>query len=84
MTNSSDTIRNQTRDLPTCSTVPQRTALPRASYLANTKKYVLSRICSSIYVPLLQNYCLHASVFIVNGSEQRYTSCKFESINHDR
>jgi hypothetical protein len=36
-----------------------------ASYLANTKKYVLSRICSPIYVPLLQSYCLHASVFIV-------------------
>jgi hypothetical protein len=29
MKNSSDTIGNQTRDLPTCSAVPQPTALPR-------------------------------------------------------
>ena len=28
MKNSSDTIRNQTRDLPACSAVPQPTALP--------------------------------------------------------
>jgi len=31
MKNSSDTIGNRTRDLPTCSAVPQPTALPRAS-----------------------------------------------------
>jgi len=30
MKNSSDTIGNRTRDLPTCSTVPQPTTLPRA------------------------------------------------------
>jgi len=30
MKNSIDTIGNQTRDLPTCSAVPQPTALPRA------------------------------------------------------
>jgi hypothetical protein len=30
MKNSSDTIGNQTRDLPTCSAVPQPNALPRA------------------------------------------------------
>ena len=30
MKNSNDTIGNQTRDLPTCSAVPQPTALPRA------------------------------------------------------
>jgi len=30
MKNSSDTIGNRTRDLPTCSAVPQPTALPRA------------------------------------------------------
>jgi hypothetical protein len=33
MKNSSDTIGNRTRDLPTCSTVPQPTALPRAPLL---------------------------------------------------
>jgi len=32
MKNSSDTIGNQTRDLPTCSVVPQPTALPRAPH----------------------------------------------------
>ena len=31
MKNSNDTIGNQTCDLPTCSAVPQPTALPRAS-----------------------------------------------------
>ena len=31
MKNSSDTIGNRTRDLPTCSAEPQPTALPRAS-----------------------------------------------------
>jgi len=30
MKNSNDTIGNRTRDLPTCSVVPQPTALPRA------------------------------------------------------
>jgi hypothetical protein len=30
MKNSKDTIGNQTRDLPTCSAVPQPTAPPRA------------------------------------------------------
>ena len=30
MKNSNDTIRNRTSDLPTCSAVPQPTALPRA------------------------------------------------------
>jgi len=30
MKNSNDTIGNKTRDLPTCNTVPQPTALPRA------------------------------------------------------
>jgi len=33
MKNSSDTIGNQTRDLLTCSSVPQLTALPCAPYL---------------------------------------------------
>jgi hypothetical protein len=30
MKNTNDTIGNRTRDLPTCSAVPQPTALPRA------------------------------------------------------
>ena len=33
MKNYSDTIGNQTRDLPTCSAVSQPTALPRAPFL---------------------------------------------------
>jgi hypothetical protein len=32
MKNSNDTIGNRTRDLPTCSAVPQLTVLPRAPY----------------------------------------------------
>jgi hypothetical protein len=38
--------------------------VPFYLYLANTKKYSLLRICSSIYVAQLENYCLLASVFI--------------------
>ena len=33
MKNFHDTIGNRTRDLPTCSAVPQPTALPRAPHL---------------------------------------------------
>jgi len=33
MRNSNDAIKNRTRDLPTCSTVPQSTAPPRAPYV---------------------------------------------------
>jgi len=36
MKNSNDTIGNRTRDLPTCSAVPQPTALSRAPYLMYT------------------------------------------------
>ena len=36
MKNSSDTIRNQTRDLPVCSAVPEPTAPPRAPHVAGT------------------------------------------------
>jgi len=32
MKNSNDTIGNRIRDFPTCSAVPQPTALPRAPY----------------------------------------------------
>ena len=41
MKNSSDIIGNRTRDLPTCSTVPQPTALPRAP--------ALLRYCLTLY-----------------------------------
>ena len=39
MKNSNDTIGNRTRDLPTCSTVPQPTALPRDSYGGGCENY---------------------------------------------
>ena len=38
MKNSSDTIGNRTRDLPTCSAVPQPTALRRAPYVYISKE----------------------------------------------
>jgi hypothetical protein len=34
MKNSNDTTGNRTRDLPTCSAVPQPTALPRGPFTA--------------------------------------------------
>ena len=41
MKNSSDTIGNRTRDLSTCSTVPQPTAQPRAPFMFG-KLYILT------------------------------------------
>ena len=38
MKNFNDTIGNRTRDLPTCSAVPQPTALPRAVYVCKEHK----------------------------------------------
>ena len=70
MKNSSDTIGNQTRDLPTCSAVPQPTALPCAPYLCcrffYIKKWKLSleidENCGNTFqedthLCTLQSYC---------------------------
>ena len=43
MENSSDTIGNRTRDLPTCNAVPQPTALPRAPRTRMTIEYKQDR-----------------------------------------
>ena len=53
MKNSSDTIGNRTRDLPTCSAVPQPTALRRAPHL------FITRIKDSMTVTTPQSYCVH-------------------------
>jgi len=37
MQNSNDTIGNRTRDLPTCSAVPQPTAPPRAHLISSSE-----------------------------------------------
>jgi len=62
MKNSNDTNGNQTRDLPTCSVVPQQTAPPRApllhviriknkeTYPENILRYILS---PSLYDPTI-------------------------------
>jgi len=42
MKNSNDTIGNRTRDLPTCSAVPQPTAPPRPKRVADEIKTVKS------------------------------------------
>jgi hypothetical protein len=47
MKNSTDTIRNRTRDLPTCSAVPQLTAPPRAPTEANNIA-ILTEHCQSL------------------------------------
>jgi hypothetical protein len=44
MKNSNDTIRNRTRNLPACSTVPQPTAIPRATCSTeSTEIYLVSK-----------------------------------------
>jgi len=49
MENSNDTIGNRTRDLPTCSTVPQPTALPRAPISKKIPNLIIN------YGPLIDN-----------------------------
>jgi hypothetical protein len=41
MKNSNDTIGNRTRDLPTCSAVPQTTSLPRAPAVHVPQRFLL-------------------------------------------
>ena len=61
MKNSSDTIGNRTRDLPTCSAVPQPTAPPRICFMqqighaANLKRNTVSYVL----FPCLKEY-LHS------------------------
>jgi len=53
MKNSSDTIGNRTRELPTCSAVPQLTAPPRAPVLVRTKRNSINK---------LKNFRLHSKM----------------------
>jgi hypothetical protein len=60
MKNSSDSNGNRTRDLPTCSAVPQPTAPPRTPYINEMyKSLVMLRIEST---PLLNFRSLTAGV----------------------
>jgi len=52
MKNSKDTIGNRTRDLPTCSAVPQPTALPRAPNIMNMCVCVCVCVCSCLSFPV--------------------------------
>jgi len=60
MENSSDTIGDRVRDLPTCSAVPQQTALPRTPY--NIKTGLNNKSCnhtsSSKYVLEILNFVI--------------------------
>jgi hypothetical protein len=60
MKNSSDTNGNRTRDLPTCSAVPQPTAPPRTPYIREMyTRLVMLRI---EFTPLLNLRSLIAGV----------------------
>jgi hypothetical protein len=54
MKNSSDTIGNQTRDLPACSAVPQPTALPHAPMHATYPSHIIL-LEVFILIPYLMN-----------------------------
>jgi len=60
MKNSNDTIGNRTRDLPTCSAVPQPTALPRAPlrifYLRNSITVLVTVYIALIFEEVLRLY----------------------------
>jgi len=47
---SNDTIGNRTRDLPTCSTVPQPTAPPRAPIILHTSSELTMKVNEIIVI----------------------------------
>ena len=55
MKNSNDTIGNRTRDLPTCSAVPQPTALPRAP---PQRRIIFLNFLSSLLIVRVNNTCI--------------------------
>ena len=67
MKNSNDTIGNQTRDLPTCSAVPQRTAPPRASQSDNGTGFSQSTSVS----PLSTSYHQHPTLIPIYAAVTR-------------
>jgi hypothetical protein len=50
MKNSNDTIGNRTRDLPTCSAVPQPTALPAACPLYMRVGWLIIEIFNDTFI----------------------------------
>ena len=77
MKNSSDTIGNRTRDLPTCSAVPQPTALQRApkTNLIQIKLSVLPNF--NCYARYFNVYFVYSSslYFIVRYISSQNLSC---------
>ena len=61
MKNFNDTIRNRTRELPTCSAVHQQTALPRAPYILYIYIYIYIYIYT-MYIILYTTY-----VYVILG-----------------
>jgi len=57
MKNSND-IGNRTRDLPTCSAVPQPTAPPRTPYI-----YIYVCVCVYIYIYIIGTIVKHFAPF---------------------
>ena len=61
MKNSNDTIGNRTRDLPTCSAVPQPTALRRAPELDKcVAKFYLLEMLSKKHFMWLEHVTSHS------------------------
>jgi hypothetical protein len=59
MKNSNHTIGNRSRDLPTCSAVPQPTALPRATIKKTNAKFLIGILCVvNLACPSIQNKLL--------------------------
>jgi len=63
MKNSTDTIGNRTRDLPTCSTVPQLTALPRAPIICIVVFKMVLKYTIDIISPV--KYVLYCFVLLL-------------------
>ena len=81
MENSNDTIGNQTRYLPACSTVPQPTAPPR---VVSMQFVIIPEVVATAWVSIIrksQCYCLMvlphdtgAPLLLSDGAAPRYWS----------
>ena len=69
MKNSSDTIGNRTRDLPTCSAVPQPTAPPRAPKFFNIAGHKVKAwhcpVCATDYLQTKKQHFISIVLYII-------------------
>jgi hypothetical protein len=76
--NSSDTIGNRNRGLPTCSAVPQLTALPRDYVFGGSEIITSCVVLYELAVPVLKQEAVNA---ITNRSKIEYLASYSRKLN---